>query len=198
MKGYISMALLSAAVLLGSCQSQQAFLFRPASSTYTAAAEPELLQPTAESAVVPELTAELPTSAVRYNAVRPARTVPTPLSEATATALALEPVTPAKLQLAPDTALIRPAADIPLRKIKETDLFTKLVRVVGVLVLLAAIALFITAFTTTSTGWTAFAFLLYGSTALLMSIPFFLFRGKDSPRRQELERRRAARKAAAG
>ncbi|AII52957.1 hypothetical protein N008_13350 [Hymenobacter sp. APR13] len=112
--------------------------------------------------------------------------------------MALERVTPAKLQIAPDTSLIRPAVDIPLRKIKETDLFTKLVRVVGVLVLLAAIALFITAFTTTSTGWTAFAFLLYGSTALLMSIPFFLFRGKNSPRRQELERRRAARKAAAG
>lgn len=202
MRGYSLGALLSAVLLFGNCQ-KQAFLFRPTAATRTseAAVAREPLEPAAEATAmsVPELTAQMPVSAAssaaaevssaRLVLVQPTTTAKPPL---------VGSVQLAASQIVPDTALVRSSADTPLHKIKETDLFTKLVRVVGVLLFLAAIALFITAFTTTSAGWTAFAFLLYGSTVLLMSIPFFIFRGKDSPRRQELERRRAARKAAAG
>lgn len=199
MKKYSLGAWLGAVLLLGSCQSQQDFLFRPASVTHASIAAYEPLQPASEPAdtPAPELTAELPAVSRNPTKYRHARAF---LPEPTATAKVqmAGSAQPAALQVAPDTSVTRPAANIPIRKIKETDWLTKFVRVLGVFVVLAAIALFITAFTAATSGWTALAFFLYGFIVLMISIPFFVFRGKNSPRRQELERRRAARKAATG
>jgi hypothetical protein len=204
MKKYPLVALSSAfLLLLGSCQSQRAFLFQPKDATHTSATAVahELLEPAsvATAAPAPELTAELPTTPASSNPTRYRRgQVPSLQVVDAVKAPGISTIQPAAFQVTPDTSLVRANAPIPIRQIKETDLFTKLLRVMGVLVVVAAIALLITAFTTTSMGWTALAFGLYGIVALLLSIPFFVFRGKDSPRRQEMERRRAAKKAAAG
>lgn len=199
MKGYSLGALLSAVLLFGSCQRQQYFLFRPAGNTHSsvAAVAREPLAPASEPAATPapELLAELPTAS--SNPPKPTRAygaMPSPT--ATVKAPVASSIRSAALQIMPDTSLVRQATKTPLHKIKETDLLTKIARVIGVLFILLGVAAFVVAFSTTS-GWTILAFLLYGFAYLLISIPFMVFRGKNSPRRQELKRRRAARKAAA-
>ncbi|WBA40197.1 hypothetical protein [Hymenobacter canadensis] len=200
MKDYSLFALLGALLLLSSCQSQQAFLFRPTVATHSSAAgmAREPLEPASEHTAipVPELTAELPIAASNSPAKYSRAHLPPVRPTAT------EPITnlvqPAALRVAPDTALVRPAADIPLHKIKETSNLTKVVRALGVLLLLFGAVLFLVPFFTSLPGWTFLAYFLYGLLVMLLSLPLLIFRSKNSPRQQELERRRAARKAAAG
>ncbi|MBC6696641.1 hypothetical protein [Hymenobacter sp. BT190] len=64
MKGYSLVTLLSAVFLLGNCQSQQAFLFRPTAKMYSSVTadvrEPLVPTPKPNAAPAPELTAALP------------------------------------------------------------------------------------------------------------------------------------------
>jgi hypothetical protein len=185
MKGYISMALLSAALLLGSCQSQQAFLFRPAATVRATATSVtrEPLEPSAEPTAVPapELTAALPKQPV-WDETRNGYEQPLPRL-----------VAPAPQVLTPDTAAKAKVSPIPYGK---ADPATTVVNSIGGAMTAVGLGVVIAnSGEAPQTEWGGLGQgigLLGGFILALLGLGLLFFQGKNGRLRRLRESRKAA------
>jgi len=91
----------------------------------------------------------------------------------------------------PDTSKTHRTTEPAPQQIREADNFTKVIRILGIAFLAVGAMMLIVGLA--STGWVSVIYFAYGLVILAFSVPFLIFRSKNSTRSFLVKKQRAAR-----